>query len=163
MANWSNLDEYSLWKIFSYLQITDICKVSLVCKNWYFVANDDFLWKLKFAQHFNLKNNQLLTLPPASKSWKAEVKRLLFTIPSGSNSEELKSPHQLEITNVCFSRDGNFFATCGMDSRVVLWNSSGILSIILLIKYTVFPRIVSAETILFWIWPYLLWPLTFTS
>ena len=96
-----------------------------MCKNWYFVANDDFLWKLKFAQHFNLKNNQLLTLPPASKSWKAEVKRLLFTIPSGSNSEELKSPHQLEITNVCFSRDGNFFATCGMDSRVVLWNSSG--------------------------------------
>ena len=28
---------------------------------------------------------------------------------------------------------------------------------------TVFPRIVSAETILFWIWPYVLWPLTFTS
>ena len=25
--------------------------------------------------------------------------------------------------------------------------------------YTVFPRIVSAETILFWIWPYVLWPL----
>ena len=24
---------------------------------------------------------------------------------------------------------------------------------------TVFPRIVSAETILFWIWPYVLWPL----
>ena len=127
MANWSALDEYSLWKIFSYLQIKDICKVSPVCQNWYFVANDDFLWKLKFSQHFNLKNNQLLTLPPASKSWKAEVKRLLFTIPSGSNSEELKSPHQLEITNVCFSKDGNFFATCGMDSRVVLWNSSGTL------------------------------------
>ena len=30
-------------------------------------------------------------------------------------------------------------------------------------EYTVFPRIVSAETILFWVWPYLLWPLTFTS
>ena len=28
---------------------------------------------------------------------------------------------------------------------------------------TVFTQIVSAETILFWIWPYLLWPLTFTS
>ena len=30
-------------------------------------------------------------------------------------------------------------------------------------QHTVFPRIVSAETIVFWIWPYLLWPLTFTS
>ena len=27
------------------------------------------------------------------------------------------------------------------------------------IYYTVFPRIVSAESILFWIWPYVLWPL----
>ena len=26
-------------------------------------------------------------------------------------------------------------------------------------KHTVFPRIVSAETILFWLWPYVLWPL----
>ena len=26
-------------------------------------------------------------------------------------------------------------------------------------KHTVFSRIVSAETILFWIWPYVLWPL----
>ena len=25
--------------------------------------------------------------------------------------------------------------------------------------YTVFPHIVSAETILFWLWPYVLWPL----
>ena len=31
------------------------------------------------------------------------------------------------------------------------------------IENTVFPRLVSAETILFWIWPYELWPLTFTS
>ena len=29
----------------------------------------------------------------------------------------------------------------------------------LYIPSTVFPRIVSAETILFWIWPYVLWPL----
>ena len=28
-----------------------------------------------------------------------------------------------------------------------------------MIMHTVFPRIVSAETILFWIWPYVLWPL----
>ena len=33
----------------------------------------------------------------------------------------------------------------------------------ILFEDTVFTRIVSAETILFWIWPYLLWPLTFTS
>ena len=26
-------------------------------------------------------------------------------------------------------------------------------------KHTIFPHIVSAETILFWIWPYVLWPL----
>ena len=40
------------------------------------------------------------------------------------------------------------------NSRTPLWN-------ICLYSYlpTVFPRIVSAETILFWIWPYVLWPL----
>ena len=29
-----------------------------------------------------------------------------------------------------------------------------------LFLYTVFPQIVSVETILFWIWPYALWPVT---
>ena len=125
MANWSILDEYSLWQIFSYLDFTDICKVSQVCQNWYFVANNDFLWKLQFCKHFNLTNFSSCTLPPSSKSWKTEVKRLLFTIPSNLNSQELKSPHFEEITNVCFSSDGNFFATCGRDSHVVLWNASG--------------------------------------
>ena len=28
----------------------------------------------------------------------------------------------------------------------------------ILVWFTVFPRMISAETILFWIWPYLLWP-----
>ena len=81
--------------------------------------------KNKSSKFKNLENNQACTLPPSSKSWKAEFKRLVFMIPSNLNSELLKSPHCEEITNVCFSNDGNFFATCGRDSHVVLWNSSG--------------------------------------
>ena len=123
MANWSTLDEYSLFLIFSYLDFTEICRSSQVCKHWYFVANDDFLWKIKFCRYFRLKN---ATLPPSTKSWKLEVKRLIYNVPTGKKFfTEVKSPHSEEITNVCFSSDGKFFASCGRDAHVVLYNAEG--------------------------------------
>ena len=123
MANWSILDEYSLYLIFYNLNFKDICNVSKVCKHWYYVSVDEFLWRNKFCQYFKLKN---ATLPPSSRSWKNEFKRLTFNIPDFSaKSEKLESPHCEEITNVCFSSDANFFATCGRDSIVVLWDAKG--------------------------------------
>ena len=71
MANWAILDDYSLFHIFSYLGVVEICNASKVCKNWYLVASDDYLWKLQFRKHFKVSS----TLPPSSKSWKSEMKR----------------------------------------------------------------------------------------
>ena len=47
----------------------------------------------------------------------------------------------------------NYIVSC----RVIFCNS--VFAILSCISNTVFPRIVSAETILLWIWPYVLWPL----
>jgi WD40 repeat protein len=123
------LNEYTLLRIFSYLNIQELSRVSRVCQNWYYIANDDILWKNIFCQKFlkskiPKKKSSNPTLPPASKSWKNELKRLIFSIPSGFKSEELiENPHCEEICNVCFSSDGKYFATCGRDSQIVLWDS----------------------------------------
>lgn len=117
---WSNLDEYSLLQVFSYLCPQELIQSELVCKYWYFVANDDWLWKRLFCTKFQL-SSESVTLPPFAKTWKSEVKRLLFQIPR--NYTELKNPHCEEITNVCFSSDGQYFLTIGRDSQVVLWNA----------------------------------------
>ena len=120
MENWSTINEYILLEIFSYLDCSDLCTVSKICKNWYVVASEDYLWKLKFCHLFGVLN---ATLPPFAKTWKSEVKRLLYEIPNSENCQELKSPHCEEITHVCFSSDGKYFVTCGRDSFVVLWNA----------------------------------------
>ena len=121
MATWNYLDEYSLLKVFSYFNVLDLAKVSKVCKSWYIVANDDFLWKSLFLRQFNLTK---ATLPNFSKTWKNEMKRVLWNIPSGDIQPQiLKSPHSEEIVYVNFSSDGLYFATCGRDCIVVLWDA----------------------------------------
>ena len=121
MADWILLDEYSLLQVFSYLNVSDLSNASVVCKSWYMVANDDFLWKTLFLRQFEISK---ATLPTFSKSWKCELKRILWTLPSSElKFEPLKSPHAEEILSVSFSSDGKYFATCGRDSIVVLWDA----------------------------------------
>ena len=78
MVNWCLLDEYSLLQIFSYLSINDLAHVSKVCQSWYLVASDDSLWRSLFLRRFSLKK---ATLPHFSKTWKSELRRILWTIP----------------------------------------------------------------------------------
>ena len=58
-----------------------------------------------------------------------------------------------------FSQKQTFF--CKLSEKVKISNPSGISEKERSRKKwdTIFPHIVSAETILFWIWPYVLWPL----
>ena len=101
MENWSVLNEYLLLEVFSYLPIKDLGQISQVCKYWNYVANDDWLWKRQFC----ILYNQNSTLPPFAKSWKSELKRLLWNIPSfQGTSEPLKNPHCDEIRLVNFSQ-----------------------------------------------------------
>ena len=118
------MDEYSLLNIFAYLSVSDLASVSRVCKNWYYVSSDDWLWKFLFSQKYKIAN---ATLPPSAKTWKSELKRLMHLCPQGNNCVELaESPHGEEITHVAFSSDGKYFATCGLDSHVVLWDTESL-------------------------------------
>ena len=122
MACWSMLNEYLLLEVFSYLPIKDLSQAGQVCKYWNFVSNDDWLWKRQFHIHFKEAKNP--TLPPFAKSWRSEMKRLLWSTPTFQTiAEPLKNPHCDEITHVTFSKDGNYFATCGLDSLIVLWSA----------------------------------------
>ena len=121
MVNWCLLDEYSLLQIFSYLSINDLAHVSKVCQSWYLVASDDSLWRSLFLRRFSLKK---ATLPHFSKTWKSELRRILWTIPCPEiKFDPLKNPHSEEILHVCFSSDARYFATCGRDSIIALWDA----------------------------------------
>ena len=50
------------------------------------------------------------------------------------------------------------FISANIIQKLVI-NYANSLVLAFYLKSTVFPRIVSAETILFWSWPYVLWPL----
>ena len=121
IMDWSMFNEYLLLEVFTYLPIQDLNRACQVCKFWNFVSNDDWLWKRQFQIQYQVQNP---TLPPFAKSWKGEIKRLLWSIPTTqSQPEPLKNPHCDEITHVTFSNDGNYFATCGRDSLIILWSA----------------------------------------
>ena len=77
MACWSMLNEYLLLEVFSYLPIKDLSQAGQVCKYWNFVSSDDWLCKRLF--HVQFKEAQNPTLPPFAKSWRSEMKRLLWS------------------------------------------------------------------------------------
>jgi F-box/WD-40 domain protein 5 len=49
---WSYLPYPVLYKIFQYLHYKDLVAVSEVCRSWYEVSRDDFLWKKVFFDNF---------------------------------------------------------------------------------------------------------------
>lgn len=62
---WTFLPYPSLFQIFSYLDYTDLISVSEVCKSWYQVSRDDFLWKRLFYKHFAVDCS--VPLPPGKR------------------------------------------------------------------------------------------------
>ncbi len=118
MASWEVLDEYVLLEIFSYLDHKSLSRILTVCQRWHFVASDDLLWRRLVKRR--LKSTNKLTLPPSAKSWKSELKRLTWLIPTTSKPEVIND-HSEEVNHVAFSGDGQYFATVGNDSMVFVW------------------------------------------
>lgn len=49
---WAFLPYPALYKIFHYLNYKDLVCVSEVCRTWYEVSRDDFLWRDLFFENF---------------------------------------------------------------------------------------------------------------
>ncbi len=121
-GSWSALNEYCLLQIFDLLDCKSLANVSKVCRHWYFVANDEWLWKSQFCKLYNQQN---CSLPPSSKTWKGEVKRLTYNVPSFEAKGIKLESHCEEITDICFSPEGEQFVVCGSDAIIELWSVKG--------------------------------------
>ena len=49
----SQIPKFVRWKIFSYLEIEDVCKLSQVNKNFHTILNENSFWKTLCKEHFN--------------------------------------------------------------------------------------------------------------
>lgn len=49
---WWTIPDLVLLKIMSLLTTKDITSLSATCHRWYDLANDDFMWKHRFQEHF---------------------------------------------------------------------------------------------------------------
>ncbi|ESO98841.1 hypothetical protein LOTGIDRAFT_92511, partial [Lottia gigantea] len=115
-----HFSEDLLLSIFTSLSISDIVNVSLTCKQWWRVSQDDLLWKDFFLRDFQLKKGTCIA--GGKTKWKDEYKRLKYHTPC-IESQELKY-HKDQVLHVCFSNNGELFATSSKDGTCKVWTSS---------------------------------------
>ena len=89
------------------------------CKNWYRIAQDDFLWRNLVICNWKMPQN--IRLPTEAVSWKAEFKRLYYHAPLIES--EVLTDHTDQVLHISYSHNGQLFATSSKDCFVkVLWN-----------------------------------------
>ena len=62
-------------------------------------------------------------LPPGSRSWRSEFRRLHYTSPSVLDAE--LRDHGNEVNHADISADCEMLATCGRDCQVVVYSLLG--------------------------------------
>ncbi|XP_013405822.1 F-box/WD repeat-containing protein 5 [Lingula anatina] len=119
MSIWKRIPHGVLLHIFSYLPGLDIIQAGLVCKDWYKISQDEFLWREIVCCKWNVKGSP--SLPEGIPSWKDEYRRLFYHVPD-ILSEEL-TQHTDEVLYVSFAHCGKFFATSSKDGHVKVWSA----------------------------------------
>ncbi|KAK3586732.1 hypothetical protein CHS0354_017531 [Potamilus streckersoni] len=120
LFTWQILSDDILLNVFCYLPAATVIKASEVCKTWYRVAFDEFLWKNLFYSRWKIPRS--IPIAAEKESWMKEYKRLYFHTPA-VESEVIRS-HTDEVLRVCFSHNGKMFATSSKDGFIKVWNSS---------------------------------------
>ena len=132
---WHILPDSLLIELFRFLDAEDLDRVGRVCANWLRVSRDEFLWKDVFCRRWGL-NGKTLTSPSSSpsspssslprlcsqrrKGWREEYIRLDYLAPC-VESEAHAGVLADEVLHVCFSPDGQHFATSSKDATVKVW------------------------------------------
>lgn len=118
--DWLMLPESLLLHIFTYLEIPDIAKVTVVCRSWLRVAHDEFLWRFFFYKDFQVDKS--VPIMPGRSSWHLEYKRLVEGTPCVQTEQISEHTHQ--VLHVSFSHRGHLFATSSKDGFIMVWNTT---------------------------------------
>ncbi|XP_026672094.1 F-box/WD repeat-containing protein 5 isoform X2 [Ceratina calcarata] len=150
-SDWHYMPDTVLLNIFQYLTPRELTIAGEVCKSWYRVSHDEFLWKDLFYQTYKIDPD--IGIKPGKTSWLGEFKRLTYHIPLIET--ELLTEHCHQVLHVSFSHNGKMFATCSKDGYVFVWESKYPCSIKYLHdmktfnwKYTQFSQFNSSDTLL---------------
>lgn len=127
---WHLLPDSLLLELFRFFDASDLNRVSLVCQNWLRVSRDAYLWRALFCRRWGLDEKTfgptsspaLSSQPPRlcdeeRQGWREEYKRLDSHLPS-VESEVHSGVFTDEVLHVCFSPDGELFATASKDATV---------------------------------------------
>ncbi|XP_044161996.1 F-box/WD repeat-containing protein 5 [Bufo gargarizans] len=115
----SLLPDSILYQIFLNLGPVDLLSAGLVCRRWYQVSRDDFLWKELFYRHYQVQ--RYIHRYPGSDSWYEEFQRLCDSVPC-VEVERLQE-HTDQVLHISFSRSGELCASCSKDCTVKIWNT----------------------------------------
>nr|CAJ82740.1 F-box and WD-40 domain protein 5 [Xenopus tropicalis] len=121
----SQLPDSILYQIFQSLGPSDLLSAGLVCRRWYRVSRDDFLWKELFYRHFRV-HRHILRIPGA-ESWYEEFQRVCDAVPR-VEAQRLRE-HGDQVLHISFSHSGDLFASCSKDCTIKVWASAPPISV----------------------------------
>ncbi|KAG5322483.1 FBXW5 protein, partial [Pseudoatta argentina] len=117
--NWYVMSDSILLSIFQYLTPRELLTAGEVCRLWFRVSRDEFLWKYLFYRTYKIDPD--VGIVPGKTSWLGEFKRLAYHTPL-IETEVLKE-HSHQVLHVSFSHNGKMFATCSKDGYILVWQS----------------------------------------
>uniref|UniRef100_H2XRN7 F-box domain-containing protein n=1 Tax=Ciona intestinalis TaxID=7719 RepID=H2XRN7_CIOIN len=113
------LPEELLLKIFQYVDCKHLLRKGQTCRRWKLVADQELLWKRRFATDFKLHGH--VSLNSGAISWKEEYERLIDRVPS-AELEKIEE-HTDEVLHVAFANNGMMFSTCSKDAYIKVYNA----------------------------------------
>ncbi|KAM4695838.1 F-box/WD repeat-containing protein 5 [Rhinophrynus dorsalis] len=122
----SSLPDSILYQIFLSLDAADLLSAGLVCRRWYAVSRDDFLWKELFYRSYRVQRH--IHRHPDSDSWYEEFQRLCDTVPC-VEVQRIRE-HTDQVLHISFSHTGELCASCSKDCSVKVWSSTFPISVL---------------------------------
>ena len=122
---WIELPENVVFHIFSYMSPRELLNCSQVCRLWYRVAKDEFLWKELLYKVYSIDRAKGIT--PGKSSWLEEFKSLYYDTPVIESEAIVPVPEHIdEIYHISFSHNGQMFAVT---------SANGFLMVNILLKF----------------------------
>ncbi|XP_053413363.1 F-box/WD repeat-containing protein 5 [Nycticebus coucang] len=120
------LPDCLIYQIFLSLGPADVLAAGQVCRQWYAVSRDEFLWREQFYRYYQVARD--VPRHPAATSWYEEFRRLYDMVPC-VEVQTLRE-HSDQVLHLSFSHSGYQFASCSKDCTVKIWNNDLTISLL---------------------------------